>query len=65
MFTEFDKDMQKVKLYEQRLKELTAAWWRHETEIANLMETRLPCGHTVRDLEQLDSGEVICKGCVK
>ena len=49
----------------ERIKQLTAAWWRQEATIARLQGQRLPCGHTVRDLEQLDSGEVICKGCVK
>ena len=48
---------------EARLKQLTAAWLRQEATIARLQGQKLPCGHTVRDLEQLESGEVICKGC--
>ncbi len=67
-FLNIDKkpnDLQFAATYESRLKELIAAWWRQEATIARLQGQRLPCGHTVMDLEQLESGEVICKGCVK
>ena len=36
---------------------------RQEATIARLQGQRLPCGHTVMDLEQLDNGEVVCNGC--
>jgi hypothetical protein len=57
--------MEEIQILKSRIKELTSRWWKQEAEIARLQGLRLPCGHTVRDVEQLENGEIICKGCVK